>query len=73
MMDLQVAELIHVGKRRSHKRSFLLWELGRRLRARAAAVLRERGVFRRNPMHTADSASVKVALLNPPSFQMGAA
>lgn len=55
MMDLQVAELIHVGKRRSRKRSFLLWELGRRLRSRVAAVLRERAFSRRNPMHTADS------------------
>jgi len=57
MMDLQVAELIHVGKRRSLQRTLLLWELSRRLRARVAAVVRESVFARRNPIHSADPAS----------------
>lgn len=52
MMDFQVAELVHVGKRNAHKRSSLLWELGRRLEARVAAVLREIRFTRRNPIQT---------------------
>ncbi len=52
MMDFQVAELVHIGKRRSGKRSFLLWDLGRRLAARVGAVVRESVFTRRNPLLT---------------------
>jgi radical SAM superfamily enzyme YgiQ (UPF0313 family) len=52
MMDLQVAELVHDGKLRARKRSSLLWELGRRLWVRVAAVARESVFSRRNPVHS---------------------
>ncbi len=57
MMDLQVAELVHMGKRGSQRRSSLVWEVGRRLRARVGAVLRESIFSRRNPIHSADNPS----------------
>lgn len=50
MMDLQVAELVHIGKRTFHRRSALAWELSRRLKDRAVAIFREKVFALRNPI-----------------------